>query len=235
MLSKEFWNTYFKIYDLLNELIPYDNLVTTIVEDLHIKKGDRILDIGSGTGNIARRVTQQGATVTGFDISPEGAAIHKKKVPGSTVHLGSITEPWPFQDGEFDRAYSNNTFYTISQDDREHVFRELYRVVKPHGRVVVSNIAVGFSPIAIYLRHIRESYKTFGFFRTFYKILRLIIPTIRIFYYNHLIQREHKDGDYDLMKAGEQQKFLKDAGFVNISNDKRVYAEQAIENSADKL
>ena len=49
--ESEFWEKYFRIYDFLNLLIPYQRLLARIKELLKLKKGDTLLDVGAGTGN----------------------------------------------------------------------------------------------------------------------------------------------------------------------------------------
>jgi ubiquinone/menaquinone biosynthesis C-methylase UbiE len=53
MLTHTFWNRYFKVYDVLNYVIPYQELLKEIVKEVEVKEGDLILDAGVGTGNLA--------------------------------------------------------------------------------------------------------------------------------------------------------------------------------------
>jgi ABC-type transport system substrate-binding protein len=62
----------------------------------------------------------------------------------------------------------------------------------------------------------------------------MLIPTIKMFYYNFFIQKEHKFTKQNLFDLGEQKELLQQAGFKNISETKLVYASQGILNSAIK-
>ena len=44
MLDSKFWKRYFKVYDVLNLLIPYQELLETICDELDIKPGEKILE-----------------------------------------------------------------------------------------------------------------------------------------------------------------------------------------------
>ena len=44
MLDSKFWKRYFKVYDVLNLLIPYQELLNTICDELDIKPGEKILE-----------------------------------------------------------------------------------------------------------------------------------------------------------------------------------------------
>ncbi len=234
MLDTKFWRKYFKVYDILNELIPYQELANAIVDELDIKKKDKVLDVGSGTGNIALKIKEKGAVVSGIDISKEGVEIHRKKDPDAKLMVGDVSKKLPYSDNTFDKIYSNNTLYTIPREKRKQIFVEFYRVLKPGGKIVVSNVIEGFSPRAIYFDHIKKETKQKGIFFTLWRILFFIIPTIKIFYYNHLITKEGAVGKYDFFKQEEQKELLQVSGFVNISSDLRTYSDQAILNSAFK-
>ena len=120
------------------------------------------------------------------------------------------------------------------EEEREDIFREFYRVLKPRGKVVVSNITLGFNPFKIYLTHIKQSFRKIGIMNTMLKVIKLAIPTIKIFYYNHLIQKEDRSGRYDFFEVDEQKDLLRKTGFTNISENKSVYVGQAVLNTAIK-
>ncbi len=234
MLTEQFWKKYFVDYDILNELIPYQDLLKTIDKELCVQPEEMVLDAGAGTGNVGAWLTQKGARIVGFDFSKEGLEIHKKKMPNAKVVQGDLTKPLPFTDNAFDKIVSNNTLYTITKDKRLDILRELYRVLKPGGIIVVSNITVGFSPLKIYIAHVKEGVRRNGWLQAFLRLLKFIAPTIRIFYYNYLIKKEHEGGAYNFFETGEQSHLLQSAGFTNISKDISVYANNAVLNSAHK-
>ncbi|MCR4276746.1 MAG: class I SAM-dependent methyltransferase [Candidatus Roizmanbacteria bacterium] len=235
MLDTKFWHRYFQVYDVLNMVIPYQELLVSVCDELEIKSGERILEAGSGTGNLALKIKERGGAPVGIDMSQEGISIHKKKDPGTEVVLGNLTDKLPFQDNSFDKICSNNTLYAIPRDKRGSVMKEFYRILKPGGKVVISNIIDSFSPFAIYREHISKEFKRNGLVYVLRNILKFIKPTIKMFYYNHLIRKEHGDGDFDFFKEGEQKKLLEENGFGNISDEKKVYAGQAVLTSAYKI
>ena len=234
MLDSSFWKKYFLVYDSLNELIPYQRLIQMIIKQLDIKPGQRILDVGSGTGNIATQVKQHGGQVFGIDISAEGVALHSRKDPTAILKVADISNPLPYPDAYFDRVYSNNTLYTIPRDTRSTVFAEMYRVLKPGGRIVISNLRDGFRPLSIYKDHIRISIKEMGMFHTCLSLCKFMYPTINIFYYNYLIKKENDGGSYDFFHNEEQAKEMNVAGFSTVTKDVEVYSGQAILNTGKK-
>jgi len=234
MLDTKFWDKYFKVYDVLNIVIPYQELLNKICNELEIKPKEKILDAGSGTGNLAILIKRRGGNPVAFDNAKEALKRHKKKDNQAVIVYGDLAEKLPFSDNYFDKLCSNNVLYTIPKNKRGDVLREFYRVLKPGGKIVISNIHKGFSPFFIYWNHIKKDFQKRGFLKLIKDIFIMLPDTIKMFYYNAKIKKEHRAGDFDFLEINEQKDLLKEAGFVNISNNYNVYANQAILNSAYK-
>lgn len=235
MLDHRFWKEYFKVYDVLNLVIPYQELLGEITKEADIKKGELVFDAGSGTGNLAMKIKEAGGGVIGMDISKEGIEAHKQKDLEARTFLGSLTEKLPFQSEYFDKICSNNVIYTIPQEKRDGLMKELFRVLRPGGKIVITNIHHGFSPLKIYFEHIKKEKKKKGLAFVVRNIAMLASPTIKMFYFNRKIKKEHHEGDFSFFAPDEQRELLERAGFKNISKTKSVYADQGILNSGYKL
>jgi len=234
MLTPKFWKKYFLVYDHLNKLIPYKKLLQEICNDAKIKKGDKILDLGSGTGNLSIMADELRADTVGIDFSKEGIEIHKTKRSSAKIIYLDISNRLPFLDNYFDAVISNNVLYSIPRIKRKSIFKELYRITKPNGYVVISNIVEEFSPFKIYVGHVKEYVDKFGVIMAIKQLTTLIIPTLKIFYYNFIISYENRHGMYDFFVNKEQKNMLELAGFKYVSCDKFVYCDQAILNYAVK-
>lgn len=232
-LNQHFWKKYFDVYDTLNELIPYRTLLQTIAQKVAITPGMSVLDLGCGTGNLIPYLIEKKAVVTGIDFSHEGLVRARNKNPRTNFIYGDITKKLPFPDAHFDRIVSNNTTYTLTETQQSFLYKELFRILKPNGRVVISNIATGFKPLTIYTTHIRTSLRQKGFFYTCKRIAYLSIPTIKIFYYNRMIQRAWGRGHYTFVTEHAQRLSLEQAGFVFL-HEQRVYAENGVLTVAEK-
>ncbi|HYD90210.1 MAG TPA: methyltransferase domain-containing protein, partial [Flavobacterium sp.] len=139
-----------------------------------------------------------------------------------------------FIDNSFDIVVSNNVLYNIPRSKRQDVITELYRIIKPGGRIVLANVHQKFAPRIIYLETVKENLKRHGLLSTVKLVVRMAWPTIKIFYYNILIQKAYKSDKNNLFEFEEQVELLRTAGFNQISPTKLVYANQAILNSAQK-
>jgi ubiquinone/menaquinone biosynthesis C-methylase UbiE len=235
MLNSKFWANYFKVYDVLNLLIPYQELLETICNELEIKPGERILEAGCGTGNLALKIKERGAEVIGLDNCKEALEIYQKKDPNAKLVLADLREKLPFPDNYFDKIACNNTLYIIPKEKQLDVLKEFYRILKPEGKIVITNPIKGGKPIKIYLEGIKRSLQRNGFLKTLKNMILMFSPTIRILYYNFQIKKESEKGGYVFFKFDEQKELLKKMGFSAITRTRLVYAKQNILNTAIKL
>ncbi len=233
-LDHKFWAKYFKVYDVLNMVIPYQELLDTIVDEAKIKKGDLVLDAGCGTGNLSMKCTAAGAKVFGIDYCIEALDQYRQKDLDAEMLVHDLTKPLPFPDRFFDIVVCNNVLYALDKSLRPQIIKEFSRVLKPGGKIVLSNVHKDFKSMMIYSEHIKESIKKAGSLRTLFDIFRMAIPTIKMFYYNERIKNENKAGSYSFVGVSEQASLLKNAGMMNVSDNVIAYGGQAIINHGKK-
>ena len=96
----------------------------------------RILDVGCGTGALARSLSSRGACVVGVDPNDEALADARRAVPTGTFHRAGA-QALPFADRSFDGAVFLNSLHHVPKSDTRRALREAARLVKAAGRIVV--------------------------------------------------------------------------------------------------
>lgn len=229
-IDHEFWEKYFKVYDVLNIVIPYQELLDTIIEKLDIQKDDLVLDAGCGTGNLAIKMESCGANVIGIDYCAAALERYKSKNPEAEAIIHDLTMPLPFPDNYFDKIASNNVIYTLKKEMRNAVFDEFYRVLKPNGKIVVSNARKGGKPVMIYYDTVKKLKQRTGILKTTAVIFKMLIPTAKILIYNKQLDKEDNNGSVDFVEENEQFELLRNSGFRHVAENIIVYSEQSILN-----
>jgi SAM-dependent methyltransferase len=107
-----------------------------LVEALRIGPGDRVLDLATGTGEVAVRAAARGAQVTGIDLAEPMLEKARRRAGEAgamlTLDLGDV-EYLPYEDGCFDVLVSS--FGLIAAPDHANVAAELARVACPGARL----------------------------------------------------------------------------------------------------
>jgi SAM-dependent methyltransferase len=101
----------------------------------HVTSGTRLLDAGCGAGLLALLARLRGAEVAGLDASPALLEVARERLPGANLREGDL-ESLPFPDGSFDAVTAVNSIFYAT--DINGAMRELVRVARPGGRVVVT-------------------------------------------------------------------------------------------------
>lgn len=105
----------------------------SLLELLKPGPGERVLDLGCGTGQLTGRIAESGADVIGLDSSPEMIEEARRRFPDlqfdeGDAHDFAYAEP-------FDAIFSNATLHWIQEPDR--LVRCVAQALKPAGRLVV--------------------------------------------------------------------------------------------------
>lgn len=225
--AQKFWQRYFNFYDTLNEAIPYRKMIERQSELLEPQPGELILDAGTGTGNVAVHLLAQKARVTGIDFCEAALARCRGKMPQGDFRFGDLTQPLEFGSDHFDKIVCCCVLHVLDRRAQEFVVSELFRVLKPRGRVVITAFATGFSPIKVYLYTLHEQRKLGNLRSALFFALRYSFNTIRILYYVARIKRREKSGEYNFFSRDEMMRMLEEAGF-EISKTETVFAGQCI-------
>lgn len=142
------WASFYDPFVKLLSLGKDQKMRQSTVELAQIKPGESILDVGCGTGQLTRAAKgKAGATaeVVGVDASAEMIAVARRKAQEEGCDIDfqpGLIEKLPFPDDTFDIVLSSLMVHHLPDDLKERGFTEVYRVLKPGGRLFV----VDFEP-----------------------------------------------------------------------------------------
>ena len=138
------------VYDTFNSVMTaglHHRWRTRAVDLARVGHGDRVLDVATGTGDLALellgRVGASGSVV-GLDFSDLMLDVARRKAPGSVEWLQGNALELPFETDSFDAATVG--FGARNFSDLDRGLAEMARVVRPGGRVVVLEITTPQRP-----------------------------------------------------------------------------------------
>jgi ubiquinone/menaquinone biosynthesis C-methylase UbiE len=106
-----------------------------VLSSLGQVKDKRIVDLGCGTGTLARQLARLGAKVTGVDISSEMLKYASKRNEKVEYLKHDIEQKLPYNDKEFDITISIMVFHSI--ENISNVITESYRILKNNATMIV--------------------------------------------------------------------------------------------------
>jgi ubiquinone/menaquinone biosynthesis C-methylase UbiE len=121
-------------YPSIAELIQ--SAADDLVEAAEIGKKMEVLDVATGTGNVAIPAAEKGGKVTGVDLTPELFDTARKRAEKAGVKVEWVegdAEALPFDDSSFDRVLS--TFGVMFAPRHKRAAGELIRVLRPGGLI----------------------------------------------------------------------------------------------------
>jgi demethylmenaquinone methyltransferase/2-methoxy-6-polyprenyl-1,4-benzoquinol methylase len=132
-------------------LAPFYDIVTTpisrvrskVVDFTNARNGSRILDVGTGTGKQAFAFAKKGYDVIGIDLSEAMLEVAKKKNKYENVKFEvADAVNLPFVNNSFDVSCASFVLHDMPLTMREKALKEMVRVTKPKGMIVIIDYAL---------------------------------------------------------------------------------------------
>ena len=144
-------------YDLYMKRITLgrEEVLRTMTVNLAlVKEGDCVLEVGCATGSLtlaAKRQVGPSGKVFGIDIIPAMIERSQQKAVQAkldiTFQLGNI-ENIPFSENQFDVVMCSFMIFHMSEKVRNKGIEEIYRVLKPQGKLLVLDLALPPDPVS---------------------------------------------------------------------------------------
>ena len=125
----------------------YDRLTS------YIKKEQKVLDVGCGTGLLTIRAALKGARVKGIDINPQMLEIARKRVvkAGVTDYVKlcemGVAELGAEDPESYDIVMSGLCFSELTEDEFKYTLKEIMRILRPRGVLLVADESIPKNPL----------------------------------------------------------------------------------------
>lgn len=131
-------------YDLIARLLGLNKVYERLIAQAEVNDGDRVLEIGCGTGNLTTRLKRAhpGAHVVGTDPDPRALRLAQRKaqrLTGIRFERG-YAQRLPYGDGEFDRVMSSMMLHHLGDEAKPVAAAEVFRVLRPGGSLHLVDI-----------------------------------------------------------------------------------------------
>ncbi|OQX94857.1 methyltransferase type 11 [candidate division KSB1 bacterium 4572_119] len=132
-----------KHYDALINILSlgsYIPFISKAISKMNIEPGDRILDMGCGTGRnscLMEKYIGKNGRIVGLDIGAEMIEQFEKKCqafPNVEIQNFRIDEPLPFEK-EFDKALLSFVFHGFPDNKKELIIKNVKKALKPGGKI----------------------------------------------------------------------------------------------------
>jgi len=127
------------LYDpLLKWGMREDVFKRRLIDRAGIRPGDRVLDLGCGTGTLTLMIqrAQPGAKLVGLDGDPQVLAIAQEKARRAGMQITwdeGLADRLPYPAGSFDRVVSSLVIHHLAPEAKRRAMQEVLRVLRPGG------------------------------------------------------------------------------------------------------
>ena len=121
----------------------YKNVLNTIYKRIKTGNAKKVLDIGFGTGILAKKLYDEGVEIFGIDFSPEMIKLAKEKMPDAALYQYDFSKGLPIELNEmkFDSIICTYAIHHLTDSAKVDFIKILQNRLTPNGEMLLGDIA----------------------------------------------------------------------------------------------
>ncbi len=124
----------------------YERLRKLPLQGIQIHPQDRVLDLCCGPAEVTPLLAELSQQVIGLDASPRALAAARKRLP-KVEFVEAFAQDMPFPTASFDWVHTSLALHELPFPDLEQVLREVWRVLKPGGGLLILDLHAPQQPL----------------------------------------------------------------------------------------
>lgn len=121
----------------------YKDVLNRIYNRIRKGNGKKILDIGFGTGILAKKLYDDGVKIYGMDFSPEMLRLAGAKMPNAVLLCQDFSKGFPseLEDEKFDFIICTYAIHHLTEEEKTGFLQETKKYLVPGGEILVGDVA----------------------------------------------------------------------------------------------
>jgi putative AdoMet-dependent methyltransferase len=132
--------------DVVSDSFPftgYDETLNTVIRLAGAHPGMNLFDLGTGTGNLARRFLEFGCRVTAMDFSSAMLDKARERLPGAVLIRADLRQEFPAElcSHKFERIVSGYVFHHFDLAEKVSILLRLKELLAPGGWLTIADVS----------------------------------------------------------------------------------------------
>lgn len=120
----------------------YEEILNKMVEISESTQGNRVLELGIGTGKLSKKLYDLGYKITGVDFSEEMLEKAEKLIPNGNFINWDFQEEFPkeIRESEFDIVLFSYSIHHLSYNKQYELIKSLFEIMTYNGRIIIGDV-----------------------------------------------------------------------------------------------
>lgn len=121
----------------------YKEIINEIYKRILISKANKVLDLGFGTGRLAKALYDEGLEISGQDFSKEMLKLAKDKMPKADLYIGNLADGLASDliDKKYDAIVGTYSLHHLDDKEKVVLIKFLLTLLNDGGKIYIGDVA----------------------------------------------------------------------------------------------